>query len=266
MVRNTVFFVSFLLFSGLLIFPLVRGEAAFDCLKLTPSSSESDKNYCKNELSQIEAELAKLLDLQKQQQKQTGTLTGDVNYLNSQINALKAKIKARGLVIAQLKINITEKAKTINSLSSKIEREYESLAQLLRNTNEYDNENIVHLILSDDNLSNFYNDLESYTSLKAAVKDSVDMIKGVKQETEVAKQDLEKKQNAETDAKAELESAQKKVAVSEAEKRQLLSISQQTEAAYQKLAAEKKARADRIRSALFPLANTSQKIGRASCR
>ena len=260
MVRNTVFFVSFLLFSGLLIFPLVRGEAAFDCLKLTPSSSESDKNYCKNELSQIEAELAKLLDLQKQQQKQTGTLTGDVNYLNSQINALKAKIKARGLVIAQLKINITEKAKTINSLSSKIEREYESLAQLLRNTNEYDNENIVHLILSDDNLSNFYNDLESYTSLKAAVKDSVDMIKGVKQETEVAKQDLEKKQNAETDAKAELESAQKKVAVSEAEKRQLLSISQQTEAAYQKLAAEKKARADRIRSALFPLANTSQKI------
>src|SRR3989338_6239695 len=178
MVRNTVFFVSFLLFSGLLIFPLVRGEAAFDCLKLTPSSSESDKNYCKNELSEIEAELAKLLDLQKQQQKQTGTLTGDVNYLTSQINALKTKIKARSLVIAQLKVSITEKVNKIGSLSDKINREHESLAQLLRNTNEFDEETLVHLILSDNSISNFYSDLESYDSIKQAIKNSVDNIRG----------------------------------------------------------------------------------------
>ncbi|HBB49486.1 TPA: hypothetical protein DEQ22_00195 [Candidatus Nomurabacteria bacterium] len=229
-------------------------HAAFDCeLHLTPSSSQDEKDYCQSILTQMEAELAKLLDLQKQQQKQTGTLTGDVNYLTSQINALKTKIKARTLAIAQLKVNITEKVNTINSLSSKIRREHETLAQLLRNTNEFDNENIIHLILSDESVSNFYSDLESYASIKQAVKDSVDIIKGVKTQTEVAKQDLEKKQNAETDAKVELENAQKKVAVSEAEKKQLLSISKQTEAAYQKLATEKKAQADRIRAALFPL-------------
>jgi hypothetical protein len=237
-----------------------KAHAAFDCLTLTTNSSQSDRSYCQNELTQIEAELNRLLDLQKQQQKQTGTLTGDVNYLTSQINALKKKIQARALVVAQLKVNITEKTKTINSLSDKIDNERESLAQLIRKINKVDDENIVRVVLSDNSLSDFYSDLESYISIGQDIKSSVDVISGVKNQTEVAKQDLETKQNAEIDAKAELESAQKVVAKSEADKKQLLAISKQNEAEYSKLAAQKKIQADKIRNALFPLANTSQKI------
>lgn len=260
MTINTV--IAFLIIFGTIVWsPALRtGSAAFDCMKLTASSTEADKAYCRKELSQIEAQLAELLEKQKQQQKETGTLKGDVNYLNSQINALKSKVKARGLVIAQLKVNIAEKASTITTLSQKIKREHQTLAQLLRNTNEFDNENMIHLILSDESVSNFYSDLESYASIKQAVKDSVDVIRGVKSQTELAKLELEQKQDAETDAKAELESAERKTAQAEAEKKRLLAISQNTEAEYQKLAAEKKAQADRIRAALFPLANTSTKI------
>src|SRR6185436_13101519 len=160
----------FFVFSSFFALKPHEANAVFDCLKLTSSSSQSDKDYCKNELAQIEAQLAELLKKQKEQQQHTGTLKGDVDYLTSQINALKAKIQARGLVIAQLKVHITEKVNKIKSLSSKIEREHESLAQLLRNTNEFDNENLVHLILSDESISNFYSDLESYASIKQAVK------------------------------------------------------------------------------------------------
>ena len=245
------FFVSLIFTFGFIFMP--QTSVAFDCLTLTVSSPQSDKDYCQSELTQIEAELTHLLNLQKEQQKHTGTLTGDVNYLTSQINALKAKIKARGLVIAQLKVNIVEKNSKIQSLSEQIDREHESLAQLLRNTNEFDEGTLVHLILSDHTISNFYSDFESYSSIKQAVKASVDVINGIKTETEAAKQDLQKKQNAETDAKVELENAEKKVAQSEAEKRQLLSLSKKTEAAYQTLASEKRARANKIRSALFPL-------------
>lgn len=251
MVKRTIVFICILSF--FLNIPTYKALAVFDCLKLVASSNKADKDYCRNELKQIEVELARLLDLQKEQQKQTGTLTGDVNYLTSQINALKAKIKARSLVIAQLKVSITEKVNKIESLSEKIDREHESLAQLIRNTNEFDEGTTLHLILSDETISSFYNDLESYASIKDAVKVSVENIRGVKSETEIEKSDLEKKQNAETDAKVELENAQKKVAQSEAAKKQLLAISKQTEATYQKLASEKKARADRIRAALFPL-------------
>ena len=145
MTRKVVSFI-FVFFFGLgFIFTAQKHAVAFDCLTLTSSSSDRNKEYCKSELADIEAELARLVDLQKKQQKQTGTLTGDVNYLTSQINALKAKIQARAMVIAQLKVAITEKVHTINSLEKKIAREHESIAQLLRNTNEFDNENMVHL-------------------------------------------------------------------------------------------------------------------------
>lgn len=258
--KTIVFILLSVIYIPLFSFSVPKVYAEFDCLTLNTASSPSDKLYCQNQLAQVEAELNDLLNKQKEQSKQTGTLKGDVDYLNSQIKALKAKIKARALVIAQLKVNIAEKVDTIQSLSQKIDREHESLAQLLRNTNEFDDENIVSLILSNSSISNFYSDLESYNSIKQAVKNSVDIINGVKTQTEIAKQDLEKKQNAETDAKAELESAQKSVAKSEADKKELLTISKQKEDAYKLLAAQKKAQADKIRSALFSLAGISTKI------
>lgn len=235
------------------ILPLFSTRGAFNCLNLTPSSSQADKDYCKKELAQIEAELNELLAKQKQQQQHTGTLKGDIDYLNSQINALKSKIKARSLAIAQLKVSINEKSTKIISLEEKIKKQHESIAQLIRNTNDFDNENIIHLVLADGTLSDFYSDLESYASIKEAVKRSVNEIRGIKSETEAERLDLEDKQNKETNAKVELENAQSKVAKSEAEKKVLLSVSKQKEAEYQKLAAEKKAVADRIRAALFPL-------------
>src|SRR3989338_8293749 len=230
MVQKTLFFLSksVVLIAFVTVSLFGRSvSAAFDCLHLTSSSPAADKAYCQNELNQIEAQLAELLKKQQAQQKQTGTLKGDVNYLTSQINALKAKVKARALVIAQLKASITEKVSKIETLSDKIDREHQSLAQLLRNINDFDNQNFVHVVLADESLSDFYSDLESYDSIKEAVKESVDEVKGVKAETEVQKKDLEKKRDAEADAKAELENAQKKVTQSEAEKKKLLSLSKQ---------------------------------------
>lgn len=264
MTKSTVvaFFVGIFLFFGLIfsIFTAQKASAVFDCLTLTTSSPQSNKDYCRNELTQIEAEYASLVKQLESQNKQSSNYASEVKKLTLQINTLKTKIKARALVIAQLKVNITEKVNTINLLSSKIAREHESLAQLLRNTNEFDNNNLISLILSNDSISNFYSDLESYNSIKQAIKDSVDIINGVKTQNEIAKQDLEKQQDAETDAKAELESAQKTVVKSEADQKQLLAGSKNQEAAFQKLAAEKKAQADKIRSALFSLAGISTKI------
>lgn len=254
------FSIVFVFILIILIFPTHKVGAVFDCLTLNNSSAQADKDFCRNELAQIEAQLADLINKQKEQQKQTGTLKGDVDYLTSQINALKTKIKARALKITQLKVDINDKVKQIETLSNKIEREHESLAQLLRNTNDFDNQDFIYLMFSDESLSTFYSDLESYNSIKQAIKTSVDIINGVKTKTEVAKTGLEKQRNAETDAKAELETTQKQVAKTEADKKQLLAISKNKEAEYQKLAAQKKAQADKIRSALFALAGISQKI------
>lgn len=263
LMKNTVMVFIVAIFCALSVFafgPARAAHAAFDCLTLNSSSSAEDKAYCQNQLDQIEAELADLLDKQAQQQKQTGTLKGDVNYLTSQISALKTKIRARELVIAKLKVEISDKEDEIRSLSEQIDSGHESLAQLVRNVDEFENENIVIVILSGSSISDFYRYLEEHSSMMRAVKASVDLIRGVKAQTEEAKAHLEKKQDAETDNKAELEGARTQVARSEAEKKQLLAISKKKETEYKKLAAEKKKKADSIRSALFSLAGTTQKI------
>ena len=258
MLRKLV--ISFVLISMLFSFPGYKLNAAVNCLTLTPSSSDTDKNYCKQELVQIEAQLQELLVKQAEQQKNTGTLTGDVKYLTSQINALKTKITARSLAIAQLKVSITKKSSKITTLLQQIDSQHQSIAQLLRNTNDLDNESFVNLVLANQDISSFYADVESYASIKKSIQDSIDQIRGIKSQTEAEKIALQQQQNSETDAKSELESAQAKVAKSELDKQQLLSISKQKEASYKALAAQKKAQADKIRAALFPLAGTSQKI------
>jgi len=262
MIRKTVIvFIFLFIFSvlGMTInFSKTEISSAADCSD--PSYAKANESACRNELKDIEAQYAALVKQLASQNKKSGNYASEVKSLTIQIDALKAKIKARGLVIAQLKNDITKKVSTINSLSEKINSEYQSLAQLLRNTNEFDNENILGLILSDQSISDFYSDLESYNSIKFAIKSSVEEITGVKTETEAQKKDLEIKQNAEIDAKYELESAQNKIAQTEADKKKLLADSKNKEAAYQKLAIEKKAKADKIRSALFSLAGTSQKI------
>ena len=250
-------FLMFLFFglSGQRVF------AVFDCVKdLNDKSTADQKQFCQQELQAIEKELKELEKKLASTKKQTGNITADINYLTNQINALKTKIKARALSIAQLKVDINNKISRIQTLSEKIKSEHQSLAQLLRNTNEFDNENMLYLILSDGTISDFYSDLESYSTIKEAVKASVEEITGVKIETEQQKAELQKKQDTELDAKTELEEAQKKVAESQTEQKQLLVVSKKKESDYQKVIAERQKRVAEIKARLFPLAGGAQAI------
>lgn len=257
-VKKVIVFV----FLTFLFFGLCGQRAfAFDCVKdLNDKSTADQKQLCQQELQAIEKELKELEQKLINTKKQTGNITADINYLTSQINALKTKIKARALSIAQLKIDINNKISKIQTLSEKIESEHQSLAQLLRNTNEFDNENILHLILSDGTISDFYSDLESYSTIKRAVKVSVDEINGIKTETEQQKTELQKRQDAELDAKTELENAQKQVTQSQAEQKQLLAVSKKKESDYQKVIAERQKRVADIKARLFTLAGGSAPI------
>ncbi|MCX6758018.1 MAG: lytic murein transglycosylase [Candidatus Nomurabacteria bacterium] len=235
-------------------------RADFDCLTLSTSSTVDQKRFCQNELDQLNQQLIELSNQLSNQKKTTGSFKSDIDSLTKQINALKVKIKARTLAIATLKVSISEKITKIETLSEKIDKEHQSLAQLLRNTNEFDNENILHLIISDNSISSFYSDLESYDSIKKAVKTSVDTINGIKTQTEIQKTDLQKQQDAQIDAKAQLEAAQKKVSQTQAEKKQLLAVSKQKESDYQTVISEREKRIADIKSRLFSLAGGSQAI------
>ncbi len=247
MTRLKYFFIVFFVFS--LIAPSVLLHA-----QETP---EQRRSRLEAELAQYEREIAEKEKILAEQKKQTGSLQRDVSILTNQIDQAKLKIKARTISITKINSEIGKKNEKIETLEEKMTRQKESLAQLIRKTDEIDDSNVVHLILSSEEISEFYGDVDTFASIKQSVKSSVDQIKSVKTETLEEKKGLEKKQDEELDAKAELESAKKKVEVSEAEKKKLVSVSKGREKEYEQILKERRAKAAQIRAALFSVRDSA---------
>lgn len=223
-------------------------------------NAQADKAKLEEELVNLEKEIAakqKELDGQK---GQSVSISRDISILTSQIAKSKLDIKAKNIVIQKLGGEITAKSKTIEALSTKINREKESLAQLIRKERQIDDISILSLVLSKNSISDAYGDIDTFASIKRSIQASVDEIRGVKTLTESEKKGLEDKKNQETDTKYELESAKAKVEMSEAEKKKLLTISKNKETEYQKVLNEKAKKRIEILSAIFNLVGGSTKI------
>lgn len=254
--KTTTWLSAFVVFV-LVIAPLAPHTYAQQA-QLTQAQDERAK--LQSDLAALEAEIAQKQAELKNQQGQSQSIEGDITRLKGQINTAKLNIKAKNLAIQELSGEISNKSTQIENLSEKIENEKESLAQLIRNTRAMDQSTLIDLILSDTSISEFYSDMAAFDSIKLAVKQSVDKILGIKSETETAKQILEKKQDAERDAKAAIEQSKSKIEKNQAEQNQLLSISKSKEKEYQAVLADRAEKVAAIKAKLFSLAGGSQAI------
>jgi membrane-bound lytic murein transglycosylase B len=218
------------------------------------------------ERAALEAELAKEKELLKQQEalladqkKKTGTLQSDVRFLTNQIAATQTKIRLKTIEIQNLTKEITQKSKAITDLGSELERERRSLLQLVKKTNELDQQGTAYVLLSSESVSDFYEDLDSFYAVKGALNTSVTKIKQIKSLTEEEKEGLEDRQSREADTKAAIEAEKRRVEASEREKKSLLGVSQNKEKEYAAIVAERQKKITEIQNKLFQFAggNTS---------
>ena len=217
------------------------------------SLSESEKAELEAELAELEKEIKAQEAILAGQKNKSQTLTNEIATLRAKINSAKSKINKANLEINSLKNEISDKEDTIEDLSVSIDNGKESLSQLIRKTNEMDKQTFVHAVLTADSISDFYLDIDSFSSIKRQVNNSVNEIQTAKVQTEEVRNVLEEKKNEELDKKAELEKQKSVVEKSEATQKTLLSISKNKEAEYQKIIADRQAEAAQIRAKLFPL-------------
>lgn len=227
---------------------------AFGSVEL--DNAQAAKAKLESELSLLEQEIAQKQKELANQKGQSTSLSRDIAILTTQIAKSKLDIKSKNLQITKLGGEITQKNSTIQTLTERIELEKESLAQLLRKNREIDEISMVSLILSRNSLSDTYSDVDNFNSLKKAIKESVDEIRGNRTQTEAEKKALEEKKNQAIDVKISLENEKKKVETNEKDKQQLLSISKSKESEYNKLLAEKAKRRAEILAVLFNLRDT----------
>lgn len=221
-------------------------------------TSEDIAQACKD----YAIETAKLKELQGQlsaQKAKSGTLQSTVNGIISQINSTQTKIRDKINTIGTLSKQIGEKSKAINDLSAELDREHDSMAQLVKRTNELDQKGAAYVLLSSDSVTDFYQDLDDFMSIKQSLYASLDKIKQIRSLTQDQKEDLQNKQAQTLDAKNALESEKKKLSVSQAEAKKLLDTSKTEEQRVASTVAEQQKKVSAIESKLFSFAGGATK-------
>ncbi len=255
-----IYFLTVILIGSPLFSLITPASAEFDCLTLNSSSSSADRTFCQNQLTQLEEQLKALNSQLASQKSHSGSLQGDINVLTTKIKAKTTEIKSKQIKISQLSESITEKQSAIKTLDEKIDREKDSLAQLIRKTDQMDRTTLVSFLISSKSLSEFYSDVSRYDTLKEEVKNSVDNINTIKGVTQQKKAELLKEQDQTFDEKQNLQQIQKTLSVEQTNQKSLLSISKNKEKEYQKVIADQQAKVAQIKAKLFTLAGGSQAI------
>ncbi len=205
------------------------------------------------EYDQAQQEL-KALNVQSNEIKnQKASLQRDISLIDIEIKQAQAKINVKTLAITKLTKDIGAKQTTIANLEGKLTRSSESLADLLRRTNESDSISFVSIFLGNENLSDFFSEVDSIDIVKKSLNSSIDDVKNYKVETETQKADLEERKNLELNAKQEIQAEQRAIERKKGEKNEILKTTKGQEVAYAKLIQNKQQKIDQISRALFAL-------------
>jgi len=241
------------IFTLLLVSPLVSQAQ-------TTESAQQRESRLRAELAQVEKEQVETEKVLAAQQGQTASISRDIQILTTKIKAAQLNIKAKNLQIETLGKDISVKQEKIEDLNGRIEKGRETLSQIMRKSYEIDSYSFPEVILTSENLSEVFVDIDNFQSVQSSLKTTFENIRANREQTESEKSSLNSKKNKEQNALAEIQTEKKNIEKNEAEKRRLLSISKGNEKTYAAELAAKKAKAAAIREALFTLAGGSKAI------
>lgn len=219
-------------------------------------TNPDNRTACLAELDKAEKEIKELGIQLKSKQSEAVSIARDKAVLELQTKQAQLKIKAYEYSIAKLGKDITLKENNIQNLNKRINRGKEGLSEMIIRSRELDDFSLVEILLAQENISGFFQDIDAYGSIQSRIKDEISIINKNKELTEKEKRTLGEKQDEEYDSKYEIEAQKKVIEKANAEKQRLLNLNKKDQAAYQGTIAQKNAEANRIRNALFALRDT----------
>ncbi|MDE2040843.1 MAG: lytic murein transglycosylase [Patescibacteria group bacterium] len=257
---STVEVVYLFLLAGFFWLSQALPAAAQTQTPVSAAQTDAQRAALQQQLAQVEAEEQAANAQLTKAQSQSASLSRDIAVLDAKIKAAQLDIKAKNLLIQSLGSDISDKQSHINDLEDHIAKGKETLAQLLRKTNEIDAYSLPEVVLSETSISGFFQDLDTFQSVQSGLYNTISALNADESSTTAAKDALSARQNAEIDARYAIQQQQQNIQADEVQQKQLLSISKGNEKSYAALVSEKSAQAAQIRAALFALAGGSSPI------
>ena len=247
------FFKATVVLAILAVLVLGRTTAPTTPAFAVDSASEAERTQLEAKLKDLESQIADAQAQAAAYQKQGNSLKGEVGKLNAKITALTLEMKANEYAIKQLDFQISDTQVKINQTKQDMIVATNNLALILRQIYQTDRTNVISIFLRSQKFSDFFNDVNNLASLQEGLRTSINRITDLKAKLEDDQQTLalsradkeevlviKQQQKAETDQ-------------TKAEKNQLLAVTKGQESKYQELAKTKKQEAAQIRSRIFQL-------------
>ena len=209
------------------------------------------------ELRDIEGQITQQQQLVEQKQGERQTLERDVSILDAKIKKAQLNLKARTIEIQKLGTQIGDKQIVINELGNRLDRQRQSVGQLIRKTHELDDFNFVEVMLGNQNLSSFFEDVDRFQVIKESLRQSYNDLADIKDMTAEQKNALEDRQSSAVELKKLQELEKQDVEQHQNEKSKILKVTKGQEVTYQKLLKDKQKTAAQIRAMLFELRDST---------
>lgn len=238
-------FLGAALMLGIVLSPVPA--SAIDC------STPDAKTQCQQEYDKLQEEIANWQKILTETQAKKNTLSGDVTLLTAQIKQAQAQIKAKNIAIANLGTQIAQKTSYISQLEARIGRGKDSLASFIRQQNQIDDISLPEVAFGTEGVGDLFEDVDHIAAIEQGLKITFAQIRGDKSITESQRAQLTDQQNKQVDAKYEVQTKEQQINQNKQEKTTLLAITKNQESQYQKVLADRQAKAAAIRAALFPL-------------
>jgi len=184
--------------SALFLPKFVLAENLEEICQLEKIEEQCDKlesSECRNLLEKCEEYYRKQSEEIEKDISKTGaekkTLENKIYTLNKQIKNLNYQIYQSNLIVKDLGIQVEDTGTSIEKTSLKIEDSKEKLSNILRTIYEEDQKPIIEVLFSEDELSDFFDNLIALELLDSKSKEFLQNIKTLKLNLEQQKQSLD---------------------------------------------------------------------------
>lgn len=232
----------------LLVCAAILCGAAPTFAALTPE----ERAELEKQLAELETQInANKTELDKKKSERQ-SLERDVAILDGQIKDARLAIRRRDLSIKKLTDGIKDKESAIRELDAKVAKGQDSIALMIRRTQEIDDTTMAELVLG-NSLSEVFTEIDEFESVQRALDEAFDVMASVRADLAARKEALRSQQEEEQDLKHLQVLQQRSLQQTEQEKKTLVTAAKGQESLFQKVISAQTKTATEIRARLFEL-------------
>ncbi|OGD68988.1 hypothetical protein A2996_01460 [Candidatus Campbellbacteria bacterium RIFCSPLOWO2_01_FULL_34_15] len=223
----------FIILSLGLLKPSFINASIIDDIKNQIQSKSSSIGDLEKEIKKYQEELNKVSEEKKSLNNEIYRLNLDRKKLSTDINLTDNKIQSTGLTVQKLSVDIGDKERLINQNNT-------ALGEIVKIINEQDSNSLIEILLSQRDLSEFWDDFDSLQRLQMDIRRKTNELVTLKSSLETVKTESEMKERELLNYKSQLADQKQIIDYNKKEKDQLLSVTANKESLYKKQLEEKK--------------------------